>query len=70
MSGFQCPYCNMIMSLSDTTKRTQYPSFENEIGVFISQKIHKKFMTHAYKLTFINVQIADNIQFKLKELVD
>ena len=32
--GFQCPYCGMIMSLSESTYSTQYPSFENAIGYY------------------------------------
>lgn len=32
MSGFQCPYCNMIMSASKETHKIQYPSFEREAG--------------------------------------
>ena len=30
--GFQCPYCNMIMSLSSESHSVRYPSFEREIG--------------------------------------
>lgn len=29
MSGFQCPYCSMVMSISDETYSTQNPSFYN-----------------------------------------
>lgn len=32
MAGFQCPYCSMIMSLSDQTVSTQFPSFSTPIG--------------------------------------
>lgn len=32
--GFQCPYCRMIMSLSESTYSTQYPSFENAGGYY------------------------------------
>ena len=32
--GFQCPYCRMIMSLSESTYSTQYPSFENAVGYY------------------------------------
>lgn len=32
--GFQCPYCGMIMSLSESTYSTQYPSFENSGGYY------------------------------------
>lgn len=32
--GFQCPYCGMIMSLSESTYNTQYPSFENAGGYY------------------------------------
>lgn len=33
--GFQCPYCNMIMSLSNTSTKTQYPSFDNKDGYYL-----------------------------------
>lgn len=33
MAGFTCPYCGMVMSLTDSTKSTQYPSFESSCGV-------------------------------------
>ena len=29
MTGYQCPFCSMIMSISNDTKRTRYPSFES-----------------------------------------
>ena len=32
--GFQCPYCNMIMSLSSESHSVQYPSFERETGYY------------------------------------
>ena len=32
--GFQCPYCGMMMSLSESTYSTQYPSFENAGGYY------------------------------------
>ena len=32
--GFQCPYCGMIMSLSESTYNTQYPSFESAEGYY------------------------------------
>ncbi len=40
--GFQCPYCNMIMSLSDTTYQFQCPSFDSQTGYYyISQNQQK-----------------------------
>lgn len=33
MSGFTCPYCGMIIALSDSTHSTQYPSFEKANSV-------------------------------------
>ena len=32
--GFQCHYCGMMMSLSESTYSTQYPSFENSGGYY------------------------------------
>lgn len=32
MSGFKCPYCNMVMSVSSETNTKQYPSFSNSFG--------------------------------------
>jgi len=29
MSGFVCPFCNMVMSINSYTERTHYPSFES-----------------------------------------
>lgn len=40
--GFQCPYCNMIMSLSYTTHKVQYPSFDNHTGYYYVSKTEQK----------------------------
>lgn len=32
MSGFKCPYCNMVMSVSSETNKKQYPSFNSGVG--------------------------------------
>lgn len=32
MSGFQCPYCSMVMPIVDATKQIRLSSFENESG--------------------------------------
>ena len=32
MSGFKCPYCNMVMSVSSETNSKQYPSFYSSSG--------------------------------------
>ena len=32
MSGFQCPYCSMVMTISRDTHIVQYPSFERANG--------------------------------------
>lgn len=43
MSGFQCPYCSMIMPISDDTKDMQYPSFHSPNGtLYFSQGIGYK----------------------------
>ena len=34
MTGFQCPYCSQMMSISSDTHIVRCPSFENESGVF------------------------------------
>lgn len=40
MSGFQCPYCSMIMPISDDTQDMQYPSFHSPNGtLYFSQGI-------------------------------
>ena len=36
MSGFQCPYCNMMMSVFDDTFRNRYPSFNDSNDVVYS----------------------------------
>lgn len=40
--GFQCPYCNMIMSLSNTTCKVQYPSFDNHTGYYYVSETKQK----------------------------
>ena len=32
MAGFQCPYCSMIMPISNDTKSILYPCFSNAYG--------------------------------------
>ncbi len=34
MAGFQCPYCNMVMPISNETSTLQTPSFKYETGYF------------------------------------
>lgn len=36
MSGFQCPYCNMIMPISDQTMQIRLPSFDADNGHFFN----------------------------------
>lgn len=38
MSGFQCPYCSMVMPISNGTKQTQSPSFDSANGYFWSSQ--------------------------------
>ena len=33
MAGFICPYCNMVMSLTNDTKSSQYPAFREQNGM-------------------------------------
>lgn len=34
MAGFTCPYCGMIMSLTNDTHSVQYPAFNNSTGIY------------------------------------
>lgn len=34
MSGFQCPYCSMIMPITDTTKKIRYPGFNSSDDLY------------------------------------
>lgn len=34
MSGFQCPYCSMVMTISHDTLTVRYPSFDHDNGRF------------------------------------
>ena len=38
MAGFQCPYCNMIMPISDDTTINRYPGFTNDRDYYQSTK--------------------------------
>lgn len=40
--GLQCPYCNMIMSLSNASYSVQYPSFENHTGFYYVSQTKQK----------------------------
>ena len=33
MAGFTCPYCNMIMSVNNSTQSMQHPAFGNSNGI-------------------------------------
>lgn len=35
MSGFQCPYCSMVMPITDETCSSQYPSFHHPNGQYM-----------------------------------
>ena len=37
MSGFQCPYCSMVMPISNDTQSIQRPSFGDQSGAFRTQ---------------------------------
>lgn len=52
MSGFQCPYCNMIMSLSNATNHIQYPSFESSEGLYIFTQNTEKIDDSCLKINF------------------
>ena len=39
MAGFLCPYCNMVMSINQSTQAKQFPSFEAQYGVTLESCI-------------------------------
>lgn len=43
MSGFQCPYCSMVMPISQDTISERYPSFSysNDIDIYTNNKTSK-----------------------------
>lgn len=38
MPGFQCPYCQMIMPISEETTSKQYPSFDSQHSITLTNK--------------------------------
>lgn len=40
MAGFQCPYCNMIMPITDETMQLRKPSFEHDKGYYWGGNSH------------------------------
>lgn len=53
MSGFQCPYCSMIMPISSETTQYRYPSFTSDLGHF-NTGINNQYITRdsCLKITF------------------
>lgn len=51
MPGFQCPYCNMIMPISDDTTRNRYPGFSNDIDRYYGTD-HYVYRESCIKLTY------------------
>ena len=52
MSGFQCPYCNMIMPISNDTTRGRYPSFDNNEGYVQLDYLNRKYDDSCISLSF------------------
>lgn len=50
--GFQCPFCGMIMSLSETTYNIQYPSFESSCGYYELSPSTEKFNDSCLQINF------------------
>ena len=52
MSGFQCPYCSMIMAISADTTSTQYPSFLSCTGYRQQSLGIREFDDSCLRITF------------------
>lgn len=52
MSGFQCPYCSMVMPISNDSCRTQKTSFEGSDGYYWNANNHRVLAPSAVILEF------------------
>ena len=52
MSGFQCPYCSMVMTISDDTLTVQYPSFDHDNGRFYNPQRGPRYDDSCIELSF------------------
>ncbi len=50
--GLQCPYCNMIMSLSSDSHSVRYPSFERETGNYHISMSERKVENSCLQIDF------------------
>lgn len=70
MSGFQCPYCNMVMPISNGTKQIQYPSFDNAKGSrkiqFVGEPSYYEFDKSCLEITFYKCPNCNQYTIKAK----
>ena len=52
MSSFQCPYCLMIMSISNDTYSTRYPSFERTDGKYRDGAMQTRIVDSCVQMEF------------------
>lgn len=52
MSGFKCPYCSMIMPISQDTLQTLYPSFEFQNGMYRNKTHEIHYQKSCLKIDF------------------
>lgn len=67
MAGFQCPYCSMIMPISDDTFSSQTPGFRNTRVISWSSD-HKPTVTSSLQIDFYNCPNCGEYSIKAKGL--
>lgn len=52
MPGFKCPYCSMVMPISQDTHRTLYPSFDSQNGTYRNADHNIRYNKSCLKVEF------------------